>query len=52
MTNFAPSQKLSDLLRYEGRSNSMHSFYNNRSSCYSTINLNTSALNGWDQSTH
>lgn len=36
--------KLSDLLKVEGRSSSMHSF--NRSSYYSTIN--SSLLNGWD----
>ncbi|CAD8190949.1 unnamed protein product [Paramecium octaurelia] len=52
MSNFTPSQKLSDLLKHEGRSNSMHSFYNNRSSCYSTINLNSSLLNGWDTQNH
>ncbi|CAD8125691.1 unnamed protein product [Paramecium sonneborni] len=52
MSIFTPSQKLSDLLKHEGRSNSMHSFYNNRSSCYSTINLNSSVLNGWDQQNH
>ncbi|CAD8125315.1 unnamed protein product [Paramecium sonneborni] len=49
MSIFASSQKVQELLKHEGRSNSMHSFYNNRSSCYSTLNLNSSL---WDQQNH